>query len=70
MHGWDATALQIRDAKVPLAATDSDERRQVRALPRRAVDRTASRAQAKRLRRVRPVTRACDRFLASVVERR
>jgi hypothetical protein len=49
MHGRDATTLPIRDAKAPLVATDSDERRQVRALLRRAVDRMAARARAKRL---------------------
>jgi len=62
--------LPIRDANAPIAATDSDERLQVRALQRRAVDRTASRVRAQRLRRVRAATRASDRFLACAFERR
>jgi len=70
MSGRHATALRIRDANAPIAATDSDERRQVRLLQRRAVDRAAPRARARRLRRVRAATRASDRFLACVFERR
>jgi hypothetical protein len=62
--------LPIRDANASTAATDSDERRQVQALQRRAVDRSASRVRAQRLRRVRAATRASDRFLACVFERR
>jgi len=63
-------ALRTRGANAAIAATDSDERRQVRALQRRVVDRTASRANAQRLRRAGAVTRASDRFLAHVFERR
>jgi hypothetical protein len=68
--GRHATVLRIRDANAPTAATDSDERRQVRVLQRRAVDRTASLARSQRPRRAGAATRASDRFLASVFERR
>jgi len=52
MGGRHATASRIRDANAPMAATDSDERRQVRAPQRRP---------STGLRRVL-ARRACDEY--------